>query len=565
MNKEIRNLSTDEKRFVIKKKGWNIRDWLSGDNGKAIGVISDKQYVLFTEDLDMGDSIEDAASLLYEERDVDKTVYDEDLYYEINTSSDNPKFIIKYDGVIANNQYEFLNNILDELKEQNIVYKISDIEETDIDKVKEILKKDVQKDKITHDIYIFGKKLSSEKNIENFKEKLNKDFKNINEVIDSINKIGKDFLNDDFYFQILRKIMPNYGDIIYRKERLKSILPLLDNIEDEKYKIDIFDMGKLIHILNGEYNRFMKDIDHIFEMTNMTMDQRIHILNKCIENNNDIESIYPDIKNFIYFYYYYKNTLTNDLFDGITDYQMCFNFMLNHVRENLQNNLANQELTKNILEAKIKDKEVVSQIGKYYRYNEEINDAQNRLNIIDAYKKYDIEEIKRDYEVSRKKDKIEQNQEKTKILKGKIEELESQVKLYDKLGPVYRFFKKKSNQVANEELKFLIKQRKATEEEIIQMQNDIEAINESRSKSKHEREKQIEELKKKIKKTKQKFKEETTISFDEYEEKSKHYSNFDKDLDKKYEKICEDIKNTKSQLEKLESFIEQKNNKDKKM
>ena len=158
----------------IRNSKKSLKNWCLYGYGKAVGVITDKQYVILTEDI-FNNLFEDFSLHKYMFEVINTLIYnrkietydapEENVYYDTIIGNHTTTINLSYEKSISSNQYLFICKILDEIDEYNKlrndkieIYICSEDYSTtyNIENLKEKIQKDINPDKTTDDVRIIG-------------------------------------------------------------------------------------------------------------------------------------------------------------------------------------------------------------------------------------------------------------------------------------------------------------------------------------------------------------------------------------------------------------------------
>ncbi len=258
-----------------------------------------------------------------------------------------------------------------------------------------LLKDKLQKE-ITHNIdieeeKIIGTTLPKEEVINNIISNLNAPYRNVDELSLFLGKC-KSYINDDYYKDIFKELMPNYKNI----ERLYTILVKLYMQSEKLENITLDNLeGKLYNLLKNSFNNkktFDDILNHLYiiryldkTLTNELFPNHDLLLNCCKDimymdkNELDIKlekcTSYDDILKVITSFTYYKNK------KELLEKEKQLN--------NYNKRLEKIEITKNIIASKGQLNELINDRKEKYRKQNEYNsELINNNNKIDKEVKY---------------------------------------------------------------------------------------------------------------------------------------------------------------------------------
>lgn len=258
-----------------------------------------------------------------------------------------------------------------------------------------LLKDKLQKE-ITHNIdieeeKIIGTTLPKEGVINNILSNLNAPYKNVDELSLFLGKC-KSYINDDYYKDVFKELMPNYKNI----ERLYEVLVKL-HMQSEKLENRTLENleEKLYNLIKNSFNNkktFSDILNHLYKLKfldNTLVNELFpnhDLLLKCCKDIMYIDKNELDIK-------LEKCTSYDDILKVITSFTYSKNKKELLEKEKQLNNynkrLEEIEITKNIILSKDHLNELINDRKEKYRKKNEYNfDLINNVNKIDREVKY---------------------------------------------------------------------------------------------------------------------------------------------------------------------------------
>ena len=399
----------------LKLKAEDYFDYCKNNRSiRGLWVITDKQSIFYSQvlrdDFRTHDSIQiDIENEIHPNNQIDGWGAIRPSHACIASASSELNIFMPDNGKLSYSQAKFITDAL------NIVEKFNSNEENsrkikinlyeppskeskyDVTTIEDIkLLKDKLQKEITHNIdieeeKIIGTTLPKEEVINNIISNLNAPYRNVDELSLFLGKC-KSYINDDYYKDVFKELMPNYKNI----ERLYTILVKLYMQSEKLENLTLENLEeKLYNLIKNSFNNkktFSDILNHLYKLkfldntlVNELFPNHDLLLNCCKDimyidkNELDIKlekcTSYDDILKVITSFTYYKNK------KELLEKEKQLN--------NYNKRLEKIEITKNIIASKGHLNELINDRKEKYRKQNEYNfEIINNINKIDKEVKY---------------------------------------------------------------------------------------------------------------------------------------------------------------------------------